>query len=70
MHPQGFLGAPLSAYVIPVDLKPGTKVYVSDVIEHIVERAHHSEHRLGHGTGIWDGHAIVIDSPEIEYVIG
>lgn len=69
-HPEGYLGSPLSAYIIPADLKAGTEVYVTDVIEHIVERVHHSEYRLRHGTGVWDGNVIVIDEPEVEFSIG
>lgn len=69
-HPQGYLSSPLSAYVIPRQLEPGTKVYLSDVIEHIVEKAHHSEYRLRSGAGIWDGESIMVDEPRVHDVVG
>ncbi|MEH6592649.1 MAG: hypothetical protein V7746_20450 [Halioglobus sp.] len=69
-YPQGYLGSPLSAYIIPADLKAGTELYVTDVIEHIVERTHHSKYRLRDGTGVWNGESVIIDEPEVEHCIG
>ena len=70
VHPQGYLESPLSAYMVPPDLRPDTEVYLADVIEHVVGKSHHSQYRLGSGKGIWDGARITVHEPEIEYLIG
>lgn len=69
-HPQGYLKSPLSAYTIPADLAAGTAVYVTDIIEHVVETVHHSERRLSSGRGVWNGESLIIDMPEIQFLIG
>ena len=48
--------APVAAYLIPKDLAPGTRVFVPDVIEDIVESTHNGHgRRLPASFGIWDG---------------
>ena len=69
-HPQGYIDSPLSAYIIPKDLEAGSKVYISDIIQHIVKSSHHTKHRLNTGSGVWDGKKIEVEKPIIEYLIG
>jgi hypothetical protein len=69
-HPQGYVGSALSAYVIPNELKPGSEVYIADVIQHVVESTHHSEYRLKTGTGLWNGKKVVVHKPKVRRMIG
>lgn len=58
-HPQ------YAAYIIPDGVKSGTEVYVTDVIEDIVETYYRTRHRfndvdrLNSSKATWDGRAII-----------
>jgi len=62
---------PFSAYIIPKGLPINSKVFVSDVIEHIlVMEDRGDEYRLNSGVATWTGNSILMDDVACEVILG
>ncbi|MDN3717774.1 hypothetical protein [Vibrio breoganii] len=64
--------SPFAAYLIPRNLPKSTRVFIPDVIEHIVESSWNQdvESRLESSEGLWDGEDIVLDPVEVIEMLG
>ncbi|WP_192021461.1 hypothetical protein [Shewanella sp. WPAGA9] len=64
--------SPFAAYIIPRNFPANTRVYLTDVIEHIVGEycsSQNNETRVNSCYGFWDGEKITLDEHEaVEYL--
>lgn len=62
---------PVAGYVIPKDLKPGSKVFLEDVIEHLVQSyPQERAESLPSWWGTWTGNEIVLARFEQDLIFG
>lgn len=62
---------PVAAYVVPRDLKPGTSVFLEDVIEHLVQTyPQESSERMPSWWGTWTGTDIVLEKFKEDLILG
>ena len=61
-----------AAYMIPRDLVAGTRVFVPDIIEHVVESSWNQgdQYRLHASAALWDGEHIIIDEVVTSEICG
>ena len=64
--------SPFAAYIIPRNFPSNTRVFVPDVIEHLVASSWNQgdEYRLNSSCATWDGERIIIDEPQIIEMVG
>jgi hypothetical protein len=62
---------PVAGYVIPKDIQPGSKVFIEDVIEHLVqEYPQGGAERMTSWWGKWTGVDIVLAKFEQDLILG
>jgi len=65
------LAPPVAGYIIPSDLKPGTKLFIEDVIEHRIQSYPQGQsERLPSWWGVWTGSDVVLADFKEAYVLG
>ncbi|MDO6718703.1 hypothetical protein Q4575_04785 [Psychrosphaera sp. 1_MG-2023] len=64
--------SPFAAYIIPRNFPNNVKVYIPDVIEHVIDSSWNQgdTFRLNSTTGFWNGEEIIIDKPEPMIMVG
>ncbi len=70
-YKSGVNASAFAAYMIPSHFEVGTRVFVPDVIEHLVysSRQNDHEYRVNSSCAVWDGEHIIIDDVEpIQYI--
>lgn len=64
--------SPFAAYIIPRNFPANKRVFVPDVIEHLISSSWNQgdEYRLDSSNAIWDGERIIIDEPQVIEMVG